>query len=270
MVDIASNFQIARISFDGKNCFILLYCHVLNISKVHENVSETEPFVVPGLPNRIEFTKGQLPRNFNPGNNSSMNEVVQKILAAEGGYGVLLTTFEELEAAYVKHTGRFKTAKNGGPASLCNKENSDKAERDNKSSIDENQCLKWLDSQAPNFVICACFGSLIKLTAPQLTELGSALEAANRPFIWVLRGANGKEGMEKWFLEDGFEKRTRGRGPLIGGWAPQVLILSHPAVGGFLTHCGWTSTPDGICAGLPMKTWPLFAELLPGLKLLGH
>ncbi|GLT92271.1 hypothetical protein SLE2022_101160 [Rubroshorea leprosula] len=270
IVDIASKFQIPRISFDGKNCFALLCSHALKISKVHENVSKTEPFVVPGLPNRIEFTKDQLPSSINPRKNSSVNEVVQKILAAEqGAYGVILNTFEELEAEYVERYREVQERKIWcvGSASLCNKENSDKAERGNKSSIDENQCLKWLDSQAPNSVIYACFGSLNRLTASQLIELGIALEATNRPFIWVLRGADEKEEIEKWFLEDGFEAKTRGRGLLIRGWAPQLLILSHPAVGGFLTHCGWNSTLEGICAGLPMITWPLFAEQFFNEKL---
>lgn len=66
--------------------------------------------------------------------------------------------------------------------------------------------------------------------------------------------------MEKWLLEEGFEERVKGRGILIKGWAPQVLILSHRAIGAFLTHCGWNSTLEGICAGVPLVTFPLFAE----------
>jgi UDP-glucosyl transferase 73C len=27
-----------------------------------------------------------------------------------------------------------------------------------------------------------------------------------------------------------------------------------------MTHCGWNSTIEGICAGIPMITWPHFAE----------
>lgn len=109
-------------------------------------------------------------------------------------------------------------------------------------------------------MIYACLGSLNRLAPSQLIELGLGLEASRRPFIWVIRGGYKREEMEKLLSEDGFEERVKGRGFLIWGWAPQVLILSHPAGGGFLTHCGWNSTVEGICAGVPMVTWPLFAE----------
>ncbi|GMP50189.1 hypothetical protein CsSME_00016907 [Camellia sinensis var. sinensis] len=103
------------------------------------------------------------------------------------------------------------------------------AQRGNKASIDENQCLKWLNSWNPGSVVYACLGTLTRLTTPQLAELGLGLEASKMPFIWVRRGGERKEEIDKWLLEDG---------PLIRGWAPQVLILSHRAIGGFLTHCG--------------------------------
>lgn len=72
-----------------------------------------------------------------------------------------------------------------------------------------------------------------------MIELGLALEASNKPFIWVLRGGGKSTQIEKWIEEDGFEERIKERGFLIRGWAPQVAILSHAAVGGFLTHCVW-------------------------------
>lgn len=35
----------------------------------------------------------------------------------------------------------------------------------------------------------------------------------------------------------------------------------------FLTHCRWNLILEGICAGLPMVTWPLFAEQFLNEKL---
>ncbi|KAJ9559348.1 hypothetical protein OSB04_013962 [Centaurea solstitialis] len=81
---------------------------------------------------------------------------------------------------------------------------------------------------------------------------------SNVSFIWCVRHSN--EELEKWLSEEGFEERVKDRGIIVRGWAPQVLILSHPAVGGFLTHCGWNSTLEGVSARLPMVTWPQFAD----------
>ncbi|GLJ41942.1 hypothetical protein SUGI_0868350 [Cryptomeria japonica] len=59
---------------------------------------------------------------------------------------------------------------------------------------------------------------------------------------------------------DGFLSRTKDRGLVVVNWAPQIAVLSHPSVGGILSHSGWNSTLEIISNGVPMTSWPLFAE----------
>lgn len=269
-VDSACKFRVPRIFFDGMGCFSSTCTQKLQSSKVHEVVSKFEPFVVPGLAHRIELTKSQLPENLNPGS-PDLVDVRNKMVAAESiSDGIIVNTFEELELEYVQE---FKKIKGGkvwciGPVSACNKSESEKAARGKTVSLDENQCLKWLDLQQPNSVVYASLGSICGLTCSQLIELGLGLEASNRPFIWVLRGGEKSKELEKWIEEERFEERIKGRGFLIKGWSPQILVLCHPSVGAFLTHCGWNSTLEGCCSGLPIITCPLFAEQFINEKLI--
>ncbi|KAF7147795.1 hypothetical protein RHSIM_Rhsim03G0088300 [Rhododendron simsii] len=266
--ELANKFHIPRIVFHGTCCFSMLCSHNLKVYNVVDNLkSESEPFVVPGLPDLIELTKTQLP-GFNSRSPTPFKSIADQIMEAEkAAYGVVVNTFEELETEYVKE---FKKAKDGkvwciGPVSLCNKEVSDKAERGKMPSIEGTHCLDWLDLQDPGSVVYVCLGSLSRLTASQMIEIGLGLEESNLPFIWVVKETS--DELEKWISEEGFGKRTKDRGLLIHGWAPQVLILSHPAIGVFITHCGWNLTLEGVCAGVPMMTWPMFAEQFCNEKL---
>ncbi|KAF8012174.1 hypothetical protein BT93_I0337 [Corymbia citriodora subsp. variegata] len=101
---------------------------------------------------------------------------------------------------------------------------------------------------------------MANFNAAQLREIAIGLEASGQQFIWVVKkDPNAEEGKEEW-LPDGYESRIRSKGLIIRGWAPQVLILDHEAVGGFVTHCGWNLTLEAVTAGMPMVTWPVAAE----------
>ncbi|KAG2306005.1 hypothetical protein Bca52824_025753 [Brassica carinata] len=47
---------------------------------------------------------------------------------------------------------------------------------------------------------------------------------------------------------------------VVKSWAPQVPVLNHKSISGFVTHCGWNSILEAVCAGIPMVAWPLYAE----------
>ncbi|KAJ9554018.1 hypothetical protein OSB04_018063 [Centaurea solstitialis] len=243
-----------------------LSTHNLFVSKVHEKLADSDLFTVPGLPDKVVMTKSQLPELLNPGDNAKSKEmkmIIEHIRATESrAYGTLINSFEALEGRYVDEYKKLKQGKVWciGPFSQSNENDLDKAQRGSRASINDHDYMKWLDSQRPGSVVYACFGSLTRLTPSQFIELALGLEESRFPFILALNRRNQAEEIEKWVAEDGFEERVKGRGVLVRGWAPQVLILSHPAVGAFLTHCGWNSTIEGLCAGVPMVTWPQFED----------
>ncbi|XP_059296556.1 UDP-glycosyltransferase 73C4-like [Lycium ferocissimum] len=259
--NVAQKFNIPRIVFHGMCCFSLLCLENLRDWKELEKIeSDTEYFQVPGLFDKIELNKAQLGDMVKPRNSDWKEFMDQLKKAEEEAYGIVVNSFEELEQEYVKGLKNAKGKKiwTIGPVSLCNKEKQDKFERGNKASIDEHKCLKWLDTWEQDSVLFVCLGSLSRLSTSQMIELGLGLESSKRPFIWVVRHMS--EEFQNWLVEENFEERVEGQGLLIHGWAPQVLILSHPSVRGFLTHCGWNSSLEGISAGVPMITWPMFAE----------
>lgn len=91
--------------------------------------------------------------------------------------------------------------------------------------------------------------------------MAAGLEASEESFILVIRDPiNGMPANEYGAIPHGFEERMRGRGLIIKGLAPQLLILSHPFVGVFLTHCGWNSTLESIILGIPVITWHMTAD----------
>ncbi|KAL9412383.1 hypothetical protein AB3S75_045917 [Citrus x aurantiifolia] len=129
---------------------------------------------------------------------------------------------------------------------------------------DRHECLSWLDSKPSRSVLFLCFGSLGSFSCKQLKEMAIGLERSGVKFLWVV-GAPAPDSVEnrsslESLLPEGFLDRTKDRGLVFESWAPQVEALNHESVGGFVTHCGWNSVLEGVCAGVPMLAWPLYAE----------
>lgn len=110
----------------------------------------------------------------------------------------------------------------------------------------------WLDKQKQSSVVYAAFGSEVKLKSTQVHQIALGLQMSQLPFIWALRDPNG--------LPEDFEEGIKDQGIVCKGWAPQVDILTHPSVGGFLTHGGWNSIVEGLAFGVKLVLLPLMFE----------
>ncbi|CAI0459337.1 unnamed protein product [Linum tenue] len=262
----AAKFGIPRLLFHGTSYFALSAGAAVAAHEPQSRVSsDTEPFPLPGLPHEIRLTKRQLPPSGGGGEVDFMSEFFGRVRETNSeGYGTVVNSFYELEPDYADHfrNALGRKAWHVGPVSLANADVEDKANRGKQAAIDQDECLKWLGSRERNAVVYMCFGSGSNFGAEQLREIAVGMEASGQQFVWAVRG-----GQDDSWLPEGFEERTKGRGMVIRGWAPQVLILEHPAVGAFVTHCGWNSTLEGITAGLPMVTWPVSAEQFYNEKL---
>ncbi|KAM0069462.1 putative flavonol 3-O-glucosyltransferase [Helianthus debilis subsp. tardiflorus] len=131
----------------------------------------------------------------------------------------------------------------------------------------DDDIIRWLDSQPSSSVVFLCFGSMGSFDEVQVKEIARGVELGGYRFLWSLRRT--PLDQKSWIpsdyedpsvvLPEGFLERTRGLGKVIG-WAPQVAVLGHDAVGGFVSHCGWNSLLESLWFGVPSAAWPMYAE----------
>ena len=97
-VDIANGLGIPRIVFDGTSCFSHCVEESLRRYVPHEKVaSDTEAFVLPGLPDKIELKRSMLP-DYAKSQSHGFALFLRAALEAElRSYGVVVNSFHELE-----------------------------------------------------------------------------------------------------------------------------------------------------------------------------
>ncbi|XP_020231152.1 soyasapogenol B glucuronide galactosyltransferase [Cajanus cajan] len=277
-VDAAAKLGIPRLIYVGGGYFAHSAQNAIEQFSPHTKVdSDSERFLIPGLPHELEMTRLQIPDWLRePKDYSDLMKIMKD--SERRSYGSLFNTFYELEGTYEEHYKKAMGVKSWsvGPVSFwVNQDASDKADRGHAKEEQEGEgggegWLTWLDSKTENSVLYVSFGSMNKFPTPQLVEIAHALEDSGHDFIWVVRKKGESEDCDgNEFLEE-FEERVRAsnKGYLIWGWAPQLLILEHLAIGAVVTHCGWNTIIESVNAGLPMATWPLFAEQFYNEKLL--
>ncbi|CAL0302596.1 unnamed protein product [Lupinus luteus] len=271
--EFAAKIGVPRIYFYSSSYFSRCASYFIQKHRPHDKlVSNTEKFSIPGFQENIEMMPMQLAEWIRTKTNYSC--YFEAMFESEGkSYGSLYNSFHELESDYeklYKSTIGIKTWSIGPVAMLVNKDDGEKANRGHNEELEkELEWLNWLNSQQDDSVLYVCFGSLARLPRAQLVEIAHGLENSGHNFIWVVRNKEDENENGESFMK-GFEHRMKEnrKGYILWNWAPQVLILDHPAIGGIVTHCGWNSILESLNSGLPMITWPMFAEQFYNEKLL--
>ncbi|CAA7393931.1 unnamed protein product [Spirodela intermedia] len=123
----------------------------------------------------------------------------------------------------------------------------------------QGEIFEWLDRQASASVLYVALGSEAVISVELFHELAHGLDLPGFPFLWALRRP-ARLPPEAELIPEGFEAKAAGKGMVVKGWVPQPEVLAHPAVGSFLTHCGWSSIIEGLIHGLPLVLLPLFVD----------
>lgn len=123
-------------------------------------------------------------------------------------------------------------------------------------SKDQFSCLLWLDKQKAQSIAYISFGTVATLPQREIVALAEALEDIGVPFIWSMSDSS-KVNLPPSFLDRINNDEILGK---IVPWAPQMKILSHPATGVFITHCGWNSVMESIVSAVPLICRPIIGD----------
>ncbi|XP_045808741.1 hydroquinone glucosyltransferase-like [Trifolium pratense] len=269
VIDIAKKFNLLSYFFATSSAIGIQFC--LGLPKLDETLSSefidtTKTFDIPN--SKVSFKVKDFPDPVLFGRSSETYKafllLCQRFSLVDG---IIINSFKDLELDAIRSMEDFLNVYPVGPI----------IQKESKSKENESKCITWLNKNPKKSVLFISFGSGGTLTNEQINEIAFGLELSGCNFLWVLRVPS-KQSNSAYFSESspkgnhdfdddplkylplGFLERTKDQGLIIPSWAPQVEILSHGSIGGFLTHCGWGSSLEGLVFGVPMICWPLFAE----------
>ncbi|AET01053.1 putative flavonol 3-O-glucosyltransferase [Medicago truncatula] len=269
MIDVANDFGVpSLVYFTSGVAFLGLMLHFHTLFE--DNIEAT----------RLLFQQDELdiPCFANPVPTNTLPTVVLRkewessfinyVRGLKKASGVIVNSFQELESHAV-HSFLEDPGLRSFPIYPVGPVLNLETKPEPNGIVDSDDIVNWLDDQPLSSVVYLCFGSKGSFDEDQIREIAYAIEKSEARFLWSLRKPPPKGTMGETsdyslsdlvaVLPEGFLDRTARTGRVIG-WAPQVQVLAHPATGGFVSHCGWNSTLESIYYGVPIATWPLFAD----------
>ncbi|EXC31619.1 UDP-glycosyltransferase 90A1 [Morus notabilis] len=251
-LDSAAKLGVPRFVSYGMPTYSLLLTRLaIRYGLLHGNCNDDDEvedsITIPPFP-RIKIRK----KDFDTAPDRSNFDFVTKAAEATSrSFGILVNSFYEMEKDFVDLFNKEYHCKAWciGPLLLAEPNLSQENHVNHHPWI-----YQWLDQKSS--VLYVAFGTQAEISPQQMKEIAKGLEESKVSFVWVVR----KKEQRDIELPDGFEERVRERGIVVREWVEQREILMHEKVKGFLSHCGWNSVLESVCAAVPILAWPMMAE----------
>lgn len=257
MVDVGDELGIPSYMFMTSNVAFTAFMLFLLSRRMEDVFSDSDPDLsIPGFPDPVP--PSVLPdAAFNKdGGYATYYKLAKRFMDTKG---IIVNSFSELEQYAIdalSEEGQSRTPPVYAVGPLIDLKgqpnpNLDQAQHD--------KVLKWLDEQPGSSVVFLCFGSMGGFGPSQTREIALALQGSGLRFLWAMRSPPTSDNADRTLPEGFLEWMEEGKG-MVCGWAPQVEVLAHKAIGGFVSHCGWNSILESLWFGVPILTWPIYAE----------
>ncbi|XVF38094.1 hypothetical protein REPUB_Repub20aG0068400 [Reevesia pubescens] len=253
-LESATKFGFPRLVFNGSSQYASSLIKAVVVSRLLLGPeSDNELITVTQFP-WIKVNKNDFdPEISKPDPNSPRMELLlDQVKTLTNSYGYVVNSFYEMEKTFIDSWNSEERLKVWCVGPLC------LAEPPKVEHEDQNKpsWIKWLDQKLNQgcSVLYVAFGSEAEISSEQLKEIAIALEESKVNFLWVIRESKESE------LDEGFEEKVKERGVVVKEWVDQREMLMHQSVEGFLSHCGWNSVLESICAGVPILAWPMLSD----------
>ena len=133
----------------------------------------------------------------------------------------------------------------------------------------EDRWHQWLSRFEPGSVVYCSLGSQIILEKEEFQELCLGIELTGLPFIVAVKPPKGASTIQE-ALPEGFEDRVKERGVVWGEWVQQPLILAHPSIGCFVSHCGFGSMWESLLNDCQIVFIPHLGEQIFNTRLMSE
>lgn len=242
----AQKIGIPRYFFFGMSVFATTMYQLLGIERPHaQTISLEECFTFSSFP-WLKLTRNDFEPPFGDlePKGPAVEFMMEQGISFSKSRGMITNSFYELEPRFADYFNKHLWPKSWCVGPLC------LAKRAMISQTDETW-MQWLNNKLTEKqpVLYVAFGTQAEVSAEQMQEIAKGLESSNTCFIWVTR-QNAMEHLQ------GFENRAL----IVKEWVDQNAVLNHKSIKGFLSHCGWNSVLESICAKVPILALPFMAE----------